>query len=180
MKKSIPINDPGNESDGTRLCLACGLCCIGVFHDRAVLYTSGDRECAGSFGATTFEEDGIGYFALPCPVYDGKCPIHPANPSVCRAHRCDLLKSVEEERRTLGSALAIVEKMKQIIREIGDDPDVALLGGIERQGLHRAFEGLFRKTTKAQRSEYPSLLTKYALFSYIMIKYFYKESENDE
>ncbi len=160
-------------SNGTKLCLECGLCCTGVFHSKAVIYSSEDRECAESFDANIFFQEEVEYFTLPCPIYDGKCPIYPHNPSVCQSHRCDLLKSIDNNEIKLEKAITIVQKIKQTIYTIDHDIQFSLLE-TNSKDINFIFSQFFETTSKEERKSFVNLLKKYAAFSYLMKKYFYK------
>ena len=162
-------------SDGTKLCLECGLCCTGVFQTNAAIYSTEDKKCAEAFDATIFSKDGKEYFKLPCPIYDGKCPIYPDNPSVCRSHKCNLLKDIENCKIELERAITIVQEMKQVIDEIEHDIKLPSLkintGDIDMNFL---FSQFFDSTTEEERKNFGNLLKNYGAFDYLKKKYFYK------
>ncbi len=180
----IPKNQPKREnillqnlettalSDGTKLCLECGLCCTGVFHSKAVIYSLEDRECAKSFDADIFFQDNTEYFKLPCPIYEGKCPIYPCNPSVCQKHQCDLLKSIHNGEIKLEKASTVVQEMKQIIYNIEHDSHFPPCK-TDNRDISLTFHHFFTSTSKKERKKFSILLQKYATFCYLMKKYFY-------
>lgn len=160
-------------SDGTKLCLECGLCCTGVFHNKAIIYSMEDRKCAKSFDGTIFFEDRTEYFKLPCPIYEGKCPIYPHNPSVCQSHKCNLLKSIDNYEIKLEKAITIIQEMKQIIYTIEHDIKFPPFE-TDNRDITFVFHQFFTSTSKEERKNFGNILKKYAIFSYLMKKYFYE------
>jgi len=104
--------------DGSRLCLACGLCCQGLLHDWAQI-EEGEIEDARRLGLRTQEQKGEASFALPCPCHrDGRCTAYQERLSPCREYRCKLLRGYLAGDVTLGAGLRRVEQVKQLIAAI--------------------------------------------------------------
>lgn len=102
---------------GSQLCTKCGLCCMGVIHNNAVLDTD---EVAGAraLGLTVIEDDRP-LFSLPCPHLAGTvCSIYANRPRVCGRYRCNLLRGVEADAGTFDGALEHIAKAKAIVAEI--------------------------------------------------------------
>ena len=59
------------------------------------------------------------YFALPCPLYDGKCSIYedPRKPDKCSSYKCKLLKDLEANKIPIEQALKEVQHTKEMISE---------------------------------------------------------------
>ena len=170
MKK----NNNTSLSDGTKLCLECGLCCTGVFHADAIINSPEDKECAKSFDAIIVSQNGKEYFELPCPVFEGKCTIYPHNPSVCRNHKCNLLVSIDSGEIKLEKAIAIVREMKQIIHTIEHDSKFSSLERNTKR-MTSIFDRFFDSIPIEERKNLGNLLKKYGAFSYLKKKYFYEE-----
>lgn len=160
-------------SDGTKLCLECGLCCTGVFHDRALIYTEEDKACAKSFNATFVFRDEKEWFRLPCPVYEEKCTIYPNNPSVCQKHECDLLKNINSGNIKLEKAMSVVQEMKKHIDKIKNNMKSTLLETDNRE-ITFLITRFFTTVPQEERKKFSSLLTEYATFLHLKNKYFYK------
>jgi len=133
------------EPDANSLCRECGLCCNGViFAD--VQLQSGDN-------ATRLRALGLAFlknrkspivnrkFSQPCTAFAGcECKIYSERPTYCREFECLLLKSVKagdvevtDARRVIRSALRQAEKVKNLLRQLGDtDESVALSKRFQR------------------------------------------------
>ncbi|MCB0256378.1 MAG: YkgJ family cysteine cluster protein [Anaerolineae bacterium] len=80
------------KASGEELCKSCGLCCQGVFHSDAELYSPSDTNIARRIGAKILDENSPDIkFQLPCNAFNGCCSAYPTRPSVCASHHCDLL-----------------------------------------------------------------------------------------
>ncbi len=99
------------ERDGSALCLACGLCCRGLLHKKAVLE---EGEVARFEGVLeVVQEDGAAYFRLPCPQIgeDNACKIYEVGrPLACGRFRCKVLREYLEGERELEEALEVVKR----------------------------------------------------------------------
>lgn len=104
--------------DGSRLCLACGLCCQGLLHDWAQI-EEGETADAQRLGLRTRVEQDKAFFSLPCPSHrDGRCTIYQERLSPCREYRCKLLRGYLAGDVTLRAGLRRVEQVKQLIATI--------------------------------------------------------------
>jgi len=164
--KNIPF------SDGTKLCLECGLCCTGVFHNRALIYTEKDKVCAKEFNADFIFQNEQEWFKLPCPVYEEKCTIYPKNPSVCQKHECNLLKSINNNEIKLEKAITVVHEMKKIINNIEYDFKSFSFKTDEKE-ITFLFKQFFASISKEGRKDFGNLLKEYATFLHLKKKYFY-------
>jgi Fe-S-cluster containining protein len=105
-----------NQSKGEDLCTSCGMCCEGVFHTHAMIYSKKDILIATRIEATILEDPVEGQdssFSLPCPAFKGKCSVYPTRPSVCKEHRCELLKTLIADDISLDHALDHVEALRE-------------------------------------------------------------------
>lgn len=114
------IDTNENLSPADTLCVTCGLCCTGHLFFWAKL-KSVEVEIVRGLGLNVLgvEPENRG-FGLPCPLWDGKCPIHtsPNYPHACRTYKCKLLKQVIDAGTLLPEALDVIERTKKIIKEL--------------------------------------------------------------
>ena len=108
-----------NESPGTALCKACGLCCTGHLFIWTKL-RSPELDPIQSLGVQVLREPNQRGFNQPCPLWDGNCTIYetPAYPRFCETYKCKLLKEVLDEVTPFPSALEIVQYTKSLIHEL--------------------------------------------------------------
>ena len=120
------------------LCLECGLCCNGVIFADVQLMPEDNAAQLKALGLP-LAPGGKGRklkFAQPCAAFDGcRCGIYAGRPKYCREFECLLLKSVicgqvevEAARRIIRSARARSEKVKKLLRELGDADEHVALG----------------------------------------------------
>lgn len=160
-------------TDATKLCLECGLCCIGIFHSRAAIHTDQDRKYAKEINAELIFDDNKEYFKLPCPAYDGKCSIYPHNPSVCQLHECDLLQKLKNKTIDLSESIAIVKEMKKTINVIGYDIS-SLAFKSDTNCISTIFNQFLSSTIKEERKNYREFIMHYMTFFHLKKKRFYK------
>ena len=104
--------------DGSRLCLACGLCCQGLLHDWALL-RDGEVEAARRLGLRPAADQGEASFPLPCPCHrDGRCTVYGERLSPCREYRCKLLRGYQIGRVSWEEGLRRVEQARQLVAAI--------------------------------------------------------------
>ena len=133
------------EPDANSLCRECGLCCNGViFAD--VQLQSGDnaarlRALGLAFLKNRKSQIVNRKFSQPCTAFAGcECKIYSERPTYCREFECLLLKSVKagdvevtDARRVIRSTLRQAEKVKSLLRQLGDtDESVALSKRFQR------------------------------------------------
>lgn len=106
---------------GQRLCVACGLCCRGVWFSHAVM-SADEVEQTRALGLTIQPPDSEGQlsFSLPCHHHQGgRCSIYGSwRPAVCGSYRCALLVSVEDGTTPVDAALKTVTSAKALADEI--------------------------------------------------------------
>src|SRR5215472_11895695 len=135
LSKSVMM--PGDDSNS--LCLECGLCCNGVIFADVQLRPKDDSERLRALGLkfapNPKSEIRNPKFLQPCAAFDGcRCRIYPDRPKYCRQFECLLLKDVKasrkresDARRIIRSARQRVEKVKRLLKDLGDaDEDIAL------------------------------------------------------
>ncbi len=106
-----------NEASAGQLCLACGLCCIGVVHSHAAL-SPDELDLARELGlrVDTFE-DGVG-FHLPCPQHQGKCATYQRRPRACVDYQCELLVKYLDGQVTFEESLALVTQANTMVESL--------------------------------------------------------------
>jgi Fe-S-cluster containining protein len=97
------------------LCLACGLCCTNVVH-RRVLLAADELPLAQKLGLRVMVfGEGPG-FSLPCPQHRrGRCAVYEQRPLACVHYQCELLQRCWQGEVTIGSALALVMRARQVM-----------------------------------------------------------------
>ena len=84
-------------------------------------------------------------FKQPCAAHAGcRCRIYPERPQYCREFECVLLKSVKAGQTQPGAALGIIraahqraEKVRRLLRELGDSNETVALGARFRRMARR-------------------------------------------
>ena len=128
------------------LCLVCGLCCNGViFAD--VQLQSGDEAARVQSLGLRLKSGGRCQPKLvqPCEAYDGShCRIYAERPKYCCKFECFLLKSVKAGRTERAGALRIIgrareqaDKVRRLLRELGDSEESLSLGARFRRTARR-------------------------------------------
>jgi len=107
------------EREGSRLCLACGLCCQGFLH-RAALVAPDEIETVQRLGLTVTEsEEGPG-FPLPCPLHrEGRCTVYMERPGVCRDYKCKLLRRFLSGEVAWDECMRLIDLAKELVLRIG-------------------------------------------------------------
>ena len=108
-----------NESPGNALCKSCGLCCTGHLFVWAKL-RSAELDGAERLGLKVFREPNQRGFNQPCPLWQGQCTIYetPEYPRFCHTYKCELLKKLLNKNIPLHSALMVVQRTMDMIREL--------------------------------------------------------------
>jgi hypothetical protein len=110
----MPPAAPG-RAEGSRLCLACGLCCQGLLHARARLqdHEAGTAHRLGLPVVAT--EPGNAAFSLPCPRHqENRCTVYDERPSPCGGYQCGVLQRYLSGDATLAASLAIVQRTQEL------------------------------------------------------------------
>lgn len=96
-------------SDGSRLCLACGLCCDGTVFEHVDL---GRDEAAAAARHLPVVGSPRPRFHQPCPRWsrDDGCTIYAERPMPCARYRCRTLERLDAGTIALEDALARVEQ----------------------------------------------------------------------
>jgi Fe-S-cluster containining protein len=117
--------------DASALCLACGLCCNGAFHDLVLLdedeLDGAERHHLPIAGNVPFHA-----FKLPCPRLDDvdhtRCTIYLERPRGCAAYTCATLAAYCDESLDEPEALERVEATRALFAAVtgrpAGDPDL--------------------------------------------------------
>ncbi len=155
----VPDLESSNSTD-ENLCLSCGLCCNGVIFADVKLERGEDAARFQAFGlpircsggrkpSTAGAKPGSASFPQPCAALDGcRCRIYADRPSYCRKFECLLLKSVNagrtepaEARRIILTAQRRADKVKRLLRALGDNAEGTALSIRFRQTARRMEKG---------------------------------------
>ena len=118
-----------------QLCLHCGLCCNGVIFADVRLQPGDDPDRLRQLGLPLTRSRNRFQFTQPCSALAGcVCSVYPERPAYCRHFECALFKKVKAGTVTTARALRLirkararVEKMKCLLRDLGDlDENLAL------------------------------------------------------
>lgn len=132
------------------LCLACGLCCDGTLFDLVKLEGSDDARRLKALGLPVTTSRGktpIARFPQPCVALcqDRTCRLYADRPWQCRVFECGVFKEAKAGRVTFATALRTVkqarrraDKIRQMLRELGDTDEHLGLG----ERFHRTSERL--------------------------------------
>lgn len=102
---------------GSRLCTQCGLCCMGIIHQVAVLDPAEDSRAVASGLHILPTERPL--FALPCSRLEGTiCGIYEHRPKACARYKCQLLQDVEAGRTQIDEAAGKIVEAKRLLAEV--------------------------------------------------------------
>jgi uncharacterized protein len=94
--------------DGSALCLACGLCCVGGLHTHALAIPP-DRRRLRQLGLPVKKFGNHVGFSLPCPLYlNHRCSVYPPRLHACQSYRCYVLSELLAGHLTLVEGQALV------------------------------------------------------------------------
>jgi Fe-S-cluster containining protein len=141
------------SGDSNPLCLECGLCCNGVIFANGQLQPGDDVSRLQQLGLKLLPNRKSKIvnrkFHQPCAAFDGcRCGIYSERPQYCRAFECALLKKFKAKKIEAAAALRIIrrarsraEKVKRLLRELGDDDEHKPLTARFRQMQRRMETG---------------------------------------
>ena len=147
MAKEKPSRE---ESTVAALCLNCALCCNGVLFKDVELQKGDSAEKLRTLKlpvSVPRSTGGVSRFPQPCSALNGcHCQVYQHRPVRCRQFECALFKSVIAGETEVESALRVIrdarkraEKVKSLLRELGDtDESVAL--SLRFKSAKRRFE----------------------------------------
>jgi hypothetical protein len=120
--------------DEHRLCITCGICCTGHLFTYAVLEKDETGQALElGMSIVDLQAENLKYY-LPCHLWDRMCTVynHPLKPAVCGRYQCKLLKELLAGTTDLEQALSVVDRTRNLIRELE-----ALIPPIEAGGSFR-------------------------------------------
>ncbi|HET7625709.1 MAG TPA: YkgJ family cysteine cluster protein [Verrucomicrobiae bacterium] len=132
------------------ICLECGLCCNGAIFARGELRSGDDAERLAALGLSLARQNyslsGNRKFHQPCAAFEnGCCRIYSERPEYCRAFECALLKKVNAGELEISAALRIIrsarrraDKVKRLLRKLGDTDEHVALSARVRRTIRRA------------------------------------------
>jgi Fe-S-cluster containining protein len=135
---------------GEQLCQACGLCCDGTLFDLVKLEANDDGAKLKALGLPVKVSRGktpVARFPQPCAALcaDRSCRLYRDRPWQCRVFECGVFKDAKAGRITYAEALRLVksarrraDKVRRLLRELGDHDEHRALG----ERFHRTSERL--------------------------------------
>ncbi len=136
-----------------QLCLACGLCCDGSLFDHVQLGAGDDVPRLKALGLTVLVSRGavpVTRFRQPCTALcaDRSCRVYADRPGQCRSFECGVFKAAQAGRiefpaalRTVTQARRKVEKVRRLLRTLGDTDEHRSLGERFRRTQQRMEAG---------------------------------------
>lgn len=107
-----------DSAQASNLCTRCGLCCLGVIHNAAVL-DDDEIAPATAVGLPVLDRPGRPGFALPCPKLAGTtCTIFGHRPRVCGRYMCQVLTDYREDRLSFDEAAGHVSCAKDLLAKV--------------------------------------------------------------
>ena len=104
--------------DGSRLCLACGICCQGALHREASIRKD-EVTAVRRLGLSVIGTEEEPSFPLPCPLHQqNRCTAYTDRPSPCREYRCKLLKRYIEGSATWEECIRYVNLAKELMERV--------------------------------------------------------------
>jgi hypothetical protein len=131
-----------------QLCPQCALCCNGVLFKDVELQPGDDAAKLKRLGLV-FAKSRKLKFPQPCAALEcSRCRIYTDRPARCREFECDLLKSVAAGEMETPGALRVIrdaqkraERVKRLLRELGDDEESRALS-LRFKRMQRRFESM--------------------------------------
>jgi len=182
-----PWNPKGETVESTEeLCRACGLCCDGSLFDGVKLEPSDDAPKLKSFGLPIRVSRGkaaVARFPQPCAALcaDRTCRLYAHRPWQCRVFECGVLKDAKAGRITFAVALRLVgqarrraERIRRLLRELGDTDELRALGERFHRTSERLESGEADVAAKAKFADLSLLVHKHKLEAFAK---FYTQTE---
>lgn len=107
-------------TDGTDLCISCGLCCNGSLFHVARFSKKDDVNHWAAQGFELIEREGSQLFYQSCPKLDGrKCSIYKQpRPSICGKFRCTVLRKVQTGKLSPETAMELVRTAVSLTEKV--------------------------------------------------------------
>lgn len=113
-----PNGTPADGTEGSRLCLACGLCCSGAVFAFVPIEPDEHARLARKLPVLVDEEGPR--FDLPCTAHaaDAGCRLYVHRPSTCASYACRQLLAVREGSTSFGDARAIIGEVRALFDRV--------------------------------------------------------------
>jgi hypothetical protein len=145
------------------LCTRCGLCCDGSLFADVELASRNETLTLEVMGLEIedADEEDDGLLVQPCGALKGKrCSIYAQRPECCRTFECRLLQavkrgavSVDRAQAKISDALRRVERVQQLIAELGEGDERLPLKERCAEALERAEESSANPGANRKRAE---------------------------
>ena len=168
------------------LCRACGLCCDGTLFDAVRLEPSDDASKLKALGLPVKVSRGkaaVARFPQPCAALcqDRTCRLYADRPWQCRVFECRVFKDAKAGRITFDAALRLVgqarrraDKIRRLLRELGDTDEHRALGERFHRTSERLESGQADAATKARFADLSLLVHQFKLQAFAK---FYTQTE---
>ena len=169
MSPALPSSrrapNAGAVEQGQDLCRACGLCCDGTLFDLVKLEPTDDARKLKQLGLPVTHARGkaaVARFPQPCVALcaDRACRVYADRPWQCRIFECGVFKDAKMGRITFAAALRLVtqarrrsEKVRRLLRELGDTDEHRALGERFHRTSERLESGLADDAAKAKYAD---------------------------
>ena len=118
-------DDARPARDPSALCLACGLCCNGAFHD-LVLLDEDELDGAARHHLPVAGNVPFHAFRLPCPRLDDvdhtRCTIYTERPRGCAAYTCATLGGYLDESLAEAEAFSRIDATRTLFAAVAARP----------------------------------------------------------
>lgn len=159
-------SDPEFEVQASELCRSCGICCLGVVCDVAIVSCRTDREFVHKFAdiiIPTVDHD-TGEIELPCPLFDGCCSQYAIRPCDCRTFQCALLNKLHAQKTTVEQCRKIVDQMLAALTGLTTRYNSLNGKSLSREEIFPVIAGLLREAREANQEKqfwqsFPEYLT---------------------
>ena len=144
------------------LCLACGLCCNGVLFRDVELQPEDDPARLQSLGQPVERFRRKLRFTQPCTALcvDNRCRIYAERPVRCHQFECALFQAVSRgdmgipaALRLIRTALGHAEKVRRLLRSLGDDDEQLALSRRFQRTKRRLEKGLSNEETAGRYAD---------------------------
>ena|ERR1041385_8327416 len=151
------------------LCTRCGLCCDGSLFADVELANTDEASALEIMGLEIEDADGDDGALLlqPCRALKGKrCSIYPHRPDCCRTFECRLLQEakrgavgVEQAKEKIAEALSRIERVKELIGQLGQGYERLPLKARCVEALARTEEVAADPALKRKRADLQAAMT---------------------
>lgn len=160
------------------LCRACGMCCDGTLFDLVKLEPGDDVKRLTALGLPIKVARGkaaIARFPQPCAALcaDRSCRLYADRPWQCRTFECRTLKNAKAGDTNFAAAMRVVkqargraDKIRQLLRELGDTDEHRALGERFHRTSERLESGQADEAAKAKYADLSLVMHHFKLQAY--------------